>query len=170
MGQLKQKARRARVKAYMDSGLQTSAAQYHEGKRPWGLVKADIAFPCATQNEVSGENAQALIDNGLIGLFECANMPCEEEAVYILKKGKAIFGPAKAVNAGGVGVSGLEMAQNAAFTSWPREEVDEKLKKMMKNIFDSSMEAAKAYSVDLQAGANIAGFKKVADAMLMQGL
>merc|ERR1719232_2130295 len=102
-----------------------------------------------------------MVSKGLKGLFEAANMPSTEKAVEIFKERKVLFGPAKAVNAGGVGVSGLEMAQNAAFTSWGREEVDEKLQVMMKNIYTSSMTAAKNFGCDLQAGANIAGFLKV---------
>jgi len=167
---LKQKSRRARVKEYMDSVVRSLDAQFYEGKRPWGLAKADLAFPCATQNEVNEENAKDLVKNGVTGVFEAANMPCTEQAIAFFKESKVTFGPAKAVNAGGVGVSGLEMAQNAAFTSWGREEVDEKLQVMMKNIYTSSMTAAKNFGCDLQAGANIAGFLKVAEAMKQQGL
>merc|ERR1711879_442725 len=105
------------------------------------------------------ENAKDLVKNGVTGVFEAANMPCTEQAIAFFKESKVTFGPAKAVNAGGVGVSGLEMAQNAAFTSWGRDEVDEKLQVMMKN-----------FGCDLQAGANIAGFLKVAEAMKQQGL
>lgn len=167
---LKQKSRRARCKEYMESGVQSRNAVYHTGKRPWTLAKADLAFPCATQNEISAECAKALVDGGIVGLFEAANMPCTEEAITVLKKSGVLFAPAKAVNAGGVGVSGLEMAQNSAMEKWPRDKVDSKLKDMMKNIYDDSAAAAKKYGVDLQAGANIAGFIKVAEAMKMQGL
>ncbi len=134
--------------------------------------KADMAFPSATQNEINGKDAQHLVDNGVFLVAEGANMPSTPEAIEIYKQHNILYGPAKAANAGGVAVSGLEMSQNSIRLQWPREEVDRKLHEIMKAIHRQAWETAEAYGVpgDLQVGANIAGFVKVADAMLDQGL
>jgi glutamate dehydrogenase/leucine dehydrogenase len=156
-----------RVKEFLDF---IPAAVYHEGERPWG-VKADYAFPCATQNEVHMADAEIMIKNGVKGVFEGANMPSTNDAISVYKKAGIMFGPGKAANAGGVAVSGLEMAQNAQLTQWTREEVDARLKGIMVSIFNQSDAAAKEYGMpgDIQAGANIAGFLRVARAMIAQG-
>ncbi len=134
--------------------------------------KADMAFPSATQNEINGKDAQHLVDNGVFLVAEGANMPSTPEAIEIYKQHNILYGPAKAANAGGVAVSGLEMSQNSIRLQWTREEVDRKLHEIMKAIHRQAWETAEAYGVpgDLQVGANIAGFVKVADAMLDQGL
>ena len=144
---------------------------FYAGKKPWG-VKADILMPCATQNEVGIKEAEAIVANGVKYYVEVSNMPTTNEAVAYLKDNGVIVAPSKAVNAGGVAVSGLEMSQNSMRYSWTAEEVDEKLKGIMKNIFENSIKAANKYGLgdDLVAGANIAGFIKVADAMLAQGV
>ena len=143
---------------------------FFRGEKPWG-VKADVLMPCATQNEVTLEDAKAIVANGVKYYVEVSNMPTTAEAVAYLREAGVIIAPSKAVNAGGVAVSGLEMSQNSMRYSWSAEEVDEKLQGIMKNIYESSLTAAKAYATegDLIAGANIAGFIKVADAMLAQG-
>eukprot|EP00003_Mantamonas_plastica_P023416 TRINITY_DN4212_c0_g1_i1.p1 TRINITY_DN4212_c0_g1~~TRINITY_DN4212_c0_g1_i1.p1 ORF type:complete len:474 (-),score=170.92 TRINITY_DN4212_c0_g1_i1:297-1718(-) len=149
----------------------SSTAEYFEGERPWG-VEADYAFPCATQNEVEEEDAKNMVANGIKLLAEGANMPCTNEAIEILVAGGVTFGPAKAANAGGVAVSALEMAQNAQHMHWKPERVDSELKEIMKNIYESSLSAAEEYGITenkLQVGANIAGFLKVAEAMVDQG-
>ncbi|KAJ2340868.1 hypothetical protein GGF43_006306, partial [Coemansia sp. RSA 2618] len=148
----------------------SETAQYFQGKKPWE-VPADLAFPSATQNEIDLEEADALIANGVKGVFEGANMPSTNEAIEAYKKANVMFGPAKAANAGGVAVSGLEMAQNSQRLQWSREEVDAHLERIMKDIFDNSLAAAQTYNLkdDIQAGANIAGFLKVADSMIQQG-
>ncbi|KAI8319130.1 hypothetical protein GQ54DRAFT_50508 [Martensiomyces pterosporus] len=148
----------------------SSTAQYFPGKKPWE-VQGDLAFPSATQNEIDEEDAKTLIANGVRGVFEGANMPSTNEAIEVYKANSVMFGPAKAANAGGVAVSGLEMAQNSQRLQWTREEVDSKLEKIMKDIFDNSLAAAQKYDLkdDIQAGANIAGFIKVADSMIHQG-
>ncbi len=145
--------------------------EFHAGEKPWG-VKVDICMPCATQNEIKLEEANKIIANGTKYYIEVANMPTTNEAVALLKENGLIVGPSKAVNAGGVAVSALEMAQNSMRYSWTAEEVDEKLKGIMANIHKVSMEAAEEYGLgyDLVAGANIAGFKKVAEAMLAYGV
>ena len=145
--------------------------QFFAGQKPWG-VKADICMPCATQNEIGIEEANKIIANGTKYYIEVANMPTTNEAVALLKEKGLIVGPSKAVNAGGVAVSALEMAQNSMRYSWSAEEVDEKLKGIMTNIHKVSVEAAEEYGLgyDLVAGANIAGFKKVAEAMLAYGI
>ena len=145
--------------------------QFFAGKKPWE-VKVDICMPSATQNEVNAEEAQKIVDNGTKYYIEVANMPTTNDGVELLKKNNVVIGPAKAVNAGGVAVSALEMAQNSMRYSWSSEEVDEKLKGIMKNIHKVSVEAAQEYGFgyDLIAGANIAGFKKVANAMMAQGI
>ncbi|KAJ1762844.1 hypothetical protein LPJ77_001810 [Coemansia sp. RSA 2523] len=148
----------------------SETAQYFQGKKPWE-VPADLAFPSATQNEIDQEDADTLIANGVKGVFEGANMPSTNEAIEAYKKANVMFGPAKAANAGGVAVSGLEMAQNSQRLQWTREEVDSHLERIMKDIFDSSLAASQKYDLkdDIQAGANIAGFLKVADSMIHQG-
>ena len=160
---------RGRIKEYCD---RVQGAEYHEGcKDIWG-IKCDIALPCATQNELDGDAADKLIANGVMAVAEGANMPSTPEAIEkFLAKG-ILFGPAKAANAGGVATSGLEMAQNSARYSWTFEEVDAKLHSIMKTIFHNSFNAAKEYGMEgnLVAGANIAGFLKVADAMKWQGV
>ena len=144
---------------------------FYAGKRPWEQ-KVDIVMPCATQNEVGIEDAKNIVANGVKYYVEVANMPTTAEAVAYLKENGAVIAPSKAVNAGGVAVSGLEMSQNSMRYSWTAEEVDAKLKQIMANIFKNSYEAAKKYGMegDLVAGANIAGFEKVYDAMKWQGV
>ena len=143
---------------------------FYAGQKPWG-VKADILMPCATQNEVGMDEAKKMVENGLKYYVEVSNMPTTNEAMAYLRANGVIVAPSKAVNAGGVAVSGLEMSQNSMRYSWSAEEVDEKLKGIMKSIFDNSIKAAKEYGLgdDLVGGANIAGFLKVADAMMAQG-
>ncbi|MEE2605287.1 MAG: NADP-specific glutamate dehydrogenase [Bacteroidota bacterium] len=145
-------------------------AKFEKGKRPWSL-KCDVALPCATQNEVSESDAKLLIKNGCKCVAEGANMPCEPGAVKQFKLNKILYAPGKASNAGGVAVSGLEMAQNSLRYSWTREEVDQKLKEIMINIHKSCLEYGKEKDfVDYNKGANISSFIKVADAMLAQGV
>ena len=147
-------------------------AEYHEGCKGIWTVKCDVALPCATQNEIDGEAARALVANGVMAVCEGANMPSTPEAVEIFQKSGVIFGPAKAANAGGVAVSGLEMCQNSARYSWTAEEVDAKLKNIMENIFHNVFDASKEFGAEgnLVMGANIAGFMKIADAMKWQGV
>jgi len=144
---------------------------FYAGQRPWG-VKVDVVMPCATQNEVNLDNAKAIVANGTKYYVEVANMPTTADAVAYLKANGVVIAPSKAVNAGGVAVSGLEMSQNSMRYSWTSEEVDAKLHQIMQNIFKNSYEAAKKYGMegDLIAGANIAGFEKVAEAMMAQGV
>ncbi|MEE1357449.1 MAG: NADP-specific glutamate dehydrogenase, partial [Clostridia bacterium] len=144
---------------------------FYAGQKPWG-VKADIIMPCATQNEVDMKEAEMIVANGVKYYVEVSNMPTTNEAVAYLKANGVIVAPSKAVNAGGVAVSGLEMSQNSMRYSWSAEEVDAKLQTIMRNIFESSVKAANEYGLgdDLVAGANIAGFIKVANAMLAQGV
>ena len=146
-------------------------AEFHQGKRPWE-VKCDVALPCATQNELGKEDALKLVENGCICVSEGANMPCTPEAVEIFLENKVLFGPGKAANAGGVATSGLEMSQNSMKLSWTREEVDEKLHRIMCDIHDACVKHGKddAGFVNYVKGANIAGFLKVADAMIEQGV
>ncbi|MBE6655778.1 MAG: NADP-specific glutamate dehydrogenase [Ruminococcaceae bacterium] len=157
---------RNRVEDYADK----FGVPFFKGEKPWG-IKADIMMPCATQNEVGIKEAEAMVANGLKYYVEVANMPTTNEAVAYLKANGVVVAPSKAVNAGGVAVSGLEMSQNSMRYSWEAEEVDAKLKMIMKNIYAASYDAAKKYGMegDLVAGANIAGFIKVAEAMLAQG-
>ena len=157
---------RNRVEDYADK----FGVKFFKGEKPWG-VKADILMPCATQNEVGMKEAEMIVKNGVKYYVEVANMPTTNEAVAYLKANGVIVAPSKAVNAGGVATSGLEMTQNSMRYSWSAEEVDEKLHMIMKNIFNNSVAAAKKYGLgdDLVAGANIAGFLKVADAMKAQG-
>ena len=158
---------RNRVEDYADK----FGVEFFPKQKPWG-VKADILMPCATQNEVDMKEAEMMVANGLKYYVEVSNMPTTNEAVAYLKANGVIVAPSKAVNAGGVAVSGLEMSQNSMRYSWTAEEVDEKLKGIMKNIFNNSVAAANKYGLgdDLVAGANIAGFIKVADAMKAQGV
>lgn len=160
--------KRGRISEYVDT---YSSATYHEGERPWS-VNCDIALPCATQNELNGEEAKQLINNKVIAVAEGANMPTTPEAIEALQKSKVLFSPGKASNAGGVATSGLEMSQNSLRLSWTREEVDEKLKKIMDDIHASCVEYGKGEDgyVDYVKGANVAGFVKIADAMLAQGV
>jgi len=160
--------KRARLTEYAKA---RPSAQYHEGKGVW-TVKCDIALPCATQNELLIDDAKALVANGVIAVAEGANMPTSLEATKYLQDHGVLFCPGKASNAGGVAVSGLEMAQNSARYSWTFEEVDNKLKDIMVNIFHNLDEAAAKYGMkgNYVAGANIAGFLKVADAMIAQGI
>lgn len=146
-------------------------SQYHEGRGLWS-VKCDIALPCATQNELFEEDAKMLIDNGVLAVAEGANMPTTIEATNLLIDAGVLFGPGKAANAGGVATSALEMTQNSMRLSWSFEEVDAKLKDIMENIFKNADDAAEKYghSKNYVVGANIAGFVKVADAMLAQGV
>ena len=145
---------------------------YTEGCKGIWTIKCDIALPCATQNELDGESADALIANGVIAVAEGANMPCTPEATEKFLSAGVLFGPAKAANAGGVATSGLEMSQNSERLSWTFEEVDAKLHGIMVNIFHNAYNAAKEFDYDgnLVVGANIAGFLKVADAMKWQGV
>ena len=158
---------RNRVQDYADK----FGVEFFAGQKPWG-VKADILMPCATQNEVGMKEAEQIVANGVKYYVEVSNMPTTNEAVAFLKENGVIVAPSKAVNAGGVAVSGLEMSQNSMRYSWSAEEVDEKLKGIMKNIFENSVKAANQYGLgdDLVAGANIAGFIKVAEAMKAQGV
>ena len=147
------------------------SAEFTQNARPW-TVPVDCAFPCATQNEMDETNAQTLVQNGVKLVAEGANMPCTPEAVQTFQKAGVLFAPGKASNAGGVAVSGLEMSQNSMRYSWTREEVDAKLKTIMKDIHDNAYEAAKRFGIkgNYVAGANIAGFLKVAEAMIAQGV
>ena len=160
---------RGRIKEYAE---RVASAQYTEGCSGIWSIKCDIALPCATQNELDGDSAKQLIDNGVIAVAEGANMPSTPEAIAAFQSAGILFGPAKASNAGGVATSALEMSQNSQRLSWTFEEVDEKLKGIMQNIFHSSYDAAEKYGHkgDLVVGANIAGFEKVANAMLAQGV
>ncbi|QKX52678.1 NADP-specific glutamate dehydrogenase [Planococcus glaciei] len=147
-------------------------ARFGNDKSEIWTIPCDIALPCATQNEIGRESAEALVDNGIKALGEGANMPCDDEAVRVLTHNQVLFAPAKAANAGGVAVSAMEMSQNSMRYSWTAEEVDAKLHQVMKTIYKNCMETAGKYGSpgNLIVGANIAGFKKVADAMLDHGL
>ena len=160
---------RGRIKEYAD---RVPGAVYTEGFRNIWTVKCDIALPCATQNEINEESATALKNNGVMAVAEGANMPSTPEAIKVFQNAGILFAPGKASNAGGVATSALEMSQNSERLSWTFEEVDEKLQNIMKNIFHSCYDAAEKYgkSGNLVTGANIAGFEKVADAMLAQGI
>ncbi|MDD6169281.1 MAG: NADP-specific glutamate dehydrogenase [Lachnospiraceae bacterium] len=160
--------KRARLTEYAKA---RPSAEYHEGRGVWS-VKCDIALPCATQNELHLDDAKQLVANGCIAVCEGANMPTTEEATKYLQENKVLFVPGKAANAGGVATSALEMSQNSERLSWTFEEVDSKLKDIMVNIYHNIDDAAKRYGKDgdYVAGANIAGFEKVADAMLAQGV
>ena len=160
--------KRGRISEYINV---YSSAKFIAGKRPWE-VKVDIALPCATQNELNGEEAKALVSNGVICVAEGANMPSTPEAISAFQDAKVLFAPGKASNAGGVATSGLEMSQNSLRLSWPAEEVDQRLHGIMVSIHEACVKYGKDESgyVDYVKGANIAGFVKVADSMLDQGL
>ena len=159
---------RGRIGEYVEK---YPSAKFFKGERPWG-VKCDVALPCATQNELNGEEAKVLVANGCMCVAEGANMPSTPEAIHEFQKAKILFAPGKASNAGGVATSGLEMSQNSLRLSWSRKEVDDKLKQIMEDIHDSCVKygTKEDGSVDYITGANIAGFVKVADAMLAQGV
>ncbi|TLM99691.1 glutamate dehydrogenase, partial [bacterium] len=146
-------------------------AQYLAGQHPWSIA-CDCAFPSATQNEINGNDAATLVKNGCTLVSEGANMPSDPDAVTVFLDNKVLYGPGKAANAGGVATSGLEMSQNAQFLSWSREEVDEKLQNIMKNIHRNAYMTAAEYDCpgNYVVGANIAGFLKVANAMIDQGI
>jgi len=160
--------RRGRIKEYVD---EYPSAQYHEGTGVWS-VPVDVALPCATQNELNGDDADALLKNGCICIAEGANMPSTPEAIEKIQAAKILYGPGKAANAGGVAVSGLEMSQNSMRLSWTREEVDQRLHDIMVNIHWACTSTADEYGMpgDYVLGANIAGFIKIADSMLDQGV
>lgn len=159
---------RGRISEYAEH---FTGATYHEGKRPWA-VPCDVALPCATQNELLGDDARELIKNGCIGVSEGANMPTNLEGVHVFKDAKILFAPGKAANAGGVAVSGLEMSQNSARISWKEEQLQHLLVEIMETIHNSCLEYGQVGGghCDYVRGANIAGFKKVADAMLAYGV
>lgn len=161
--------RRARISTYLDH---VPTARYVEGCRGIWTIPCEIALPCATQNELDGAAAQTLVKNGCFAVAEGSNMPCTPEAVTVLQQQKILFAPSKAANAGGVAVSGLEMSQNSQRLSWSFQEVDAKLQEIMTSIYQNTAQAAADHGRpgDLVAGANIAGFLKVADAMLWQGI
>ena len=158
---------RGRIKEYAD---RYPSAKYYPGERPWG-VKCDIAMPCATQNELNGDQAQALVDNGCICVAEGANMPSTPDAIRIFQQHKLLFAPGKAANAGGVATSGLEMTQNSMRITWSPEEVDAKLRSIMVNIHSVCVQYGTQPDgyINYVVGANIGGFMKVANAMLAQG-
>jgi len=158
--------KRGRIKEYAEK----YGAEYHEGQRPWG-IKCDVALPCATQNEINEDEAKTLVSNGCLVVSEGANMPSSPEAVEVFQNNKILYGPGKAANAGGVAVSGLEMSQNSLRLSWTRQEVDQRLQNIIKDIHETCVQYGKEEdgSVNYLKGANIGGFVKVADAMLAQG-
>jgi glutamate dehydrogenase (NADP+) len=160
--------RRGRISEYVD---QYPNAEYHKGGTPWE-VPCEIALPCATQNELNGQDAEKLLKNGCTCVAEGANMPSTLEALHAFQKAKILFAPGKASNAGGVATSGLEMSQNSLRISWTREEVDQRLQAIMSDIHDSCIEYGRDPDgyCNYVKGANIAGFVKVADAMLAQGV
>ncbi len=159
----------ARIKEYAN---RVDGAVYTEGCNGIWTIKCDIALPCATQNEISGESAKILVENGVIAVAEGANMPSTPEAIATFQNAGVMFGPAKAANAGGVATSGLEMSQNSMRYSWTFEEVDSKLKQIMISIFHNAYNASKEFGAEgnLVMGANIAGFLKVAESMMAQGV
>ena len=163
---LKEK-RRGRISEYAEH----FGCEYHEGKRPW-IVPCELAFPCATQNEISQRDAETLIGNGCIAVSEGANMPSEQDAIHVFQAAKILFAPSKAANAGGVAVSGLEMTQNSMRLSWTRDELNTRLRKIMGEIHTKCVQHGTQPDghVDYLKGANIAGFKKVADAILAYGV
>jgi glutamate dehydrogenase (NADP+) len=160
--------KRGRISEYINH---YPAAKYFAGERPWN-IKCDIALPCATQNEVDKEEAQLLVDNGCFCIGEGANMPCSPEAIEVFTNNKILFSPGKASNAGGVATSGLEMSQNSLRLNWTSEEVDSKLHAIMNDIHEACVKYGKDETgyVDYVKGANIAGFVKLADAMIAQGV
>jgi len=159
--------KRGRIKEYADK----YGVDYYEGKRPWG-IKCDVALPCATQNEINGEDAKSLVKNGCYCVTEGANMPSNIDAINVYLENKILYGPGKAANAGGVAVSGLEMSQNSQRLSWTSEEVDTKLHNIMKDIHANCVKYGKQKDgfTNYVNGANIGGFVKVADSMLAQGI
>ena len=159
---------RGRIREYVEEYPQ---AQYHEGMRPW-QEKADIALPCATQNEINGEEAQTLVKNGVIAVAEGANMPSTPEAIKAFQDAKILYSPGKASNAGGVSVSGLEMSQNSERLSWTAKEVDDYLKRIMNDIHENCVKYGTQPDgyINYVKGANVAGFMKVAKAMMAQGI
>ncbi|MDO5038715.1 NADP-specific glutamate dehydrogenase [Clostridium sp.] len=161
--------KRGRIKEYIDY---VKTAKYEEGHRNIWKIKCDIALPCATQGEINKESAEILVKNGVLLVAEGANMPSSLEAIEVFQNNNVMFGPAKAANAGGVACSALEMSQNSMRLSWTKDEVIEKLKDIMRNIYINSRDAAKEYGEEgnLLMGANIAGFLKVAEAMVSQGI
>jgi glutamate dehydrogenase (NADP+) len=161
--------KRARIEEYTKH---SKSAKYFADCKPFGNVKCDFVFPCATQNEIDEKDAGGIVKNGAIGVFEGANMPCTNEAINVFHKHKVIFGPAKACNAGGVAVSGLEMSQNSMRMNWTVKEVEEKLHEIMRTIFNKCSATAQQYGRpdDLQFGANVAAFLKVSSAMRDQGV
>jgi glutamate dehydrogenase (NADP+) len=160
--------KRSRIEEYVKK---YPKAKYYKGQRPWS-VKCDVALPCATQNEVNGDEAKTLLKNGCFVVSEGANMPSTPDAIVAYQKAKILYAPGKASNAGGVATSGLEMSQNSLRINWTREEVDQRLKKIMSDIHDSCIKFGKQDDgyIDYVRGANISGFVKVADAMLAQGV
>ena len=160
--------KRGRISEYLEA---YPNAMFIKGKTPWE-VKCDVALPCATQNELIEDDANTLVNNGCICVSEGANMPSTKDAINVFHKAKILFAPGKASNAGGVATSGLEMTQNSLRFNWTREEVDLKLKDIMSNIHDACIKYGKDEDgyIDYVKGANIAGFVKVADAMLAQGV
>ena len=164
--------RRGRIVEYVD---RFTGATFHDGQRPWA-VPCDVALPCATQNEVNGDDARTLIANGCIAVAEGANMPTDLDGVHVFKRAKILFAPGKGANAGGVAISGLEMSQNSARLSWEADELQKLLVEIMEGIHDRCVEfgrldgAREGDYVDYVRGANIAGFVKVADAMLAFGV
>ena len=161
--------KRARISTYVDY---VPTAKYVEGCSGIFQLKADIILPCATQNEIDEESAKAIVANGAIGVFEGANMPCTPEAISVIKNAGLLYSPGKASNAGGVATSGLEMSQNSERLSWSFDEVDSKLKGIMESLYATCAATAEKYGMpgDIQSGANIAGFLKVAEAMIAQGV
>ena len=158
--------KRGRISKYAEK----FKVKYYDGDRPWG-IKCDIALPCATQNEINDADAKQLVSNGCRVISEGANMPSDPEAISIFQGTDVLFGPGKASNAGGVATSGLEMSQNSMRINWDRDEVDKKLKNIMKNIHSACLNYGQEKErVNYVKGANIAGFIKVADAMLDQGV
>jgi glutamate dehydrogenase (NADP+) len=159
---------RGRIKEYAD---EYPTAKYVAGERPWH-EKADIALPCATQNEINAEQAQALVDNGVIAVAEGANMPTLPDAIKIFQDAKLLYSPGKASNAGGVSVSGLEMSQNSERLSWTSKEVDDYLKRIMNDIHENCVKYGTQPDgyINYVKGANVAGFMKVANAMMAQGI
>ncbi len=158
--------RRGRISEYAEK----YGVEFHAGKRPWGVV-CDVALPCATQNEINKEEAEMLVKNGCIAVSEGANMPTEDDAVEVFQKAKIMYAPSKAANAGGVAVSGLEMSQNSARISWTEDDLNKQLREIMANIHHRCIEHGREGDyIDYVRGANIAGFIKVADAMLAYGV
>ena len=161
--------RRGRIQEYTQA---FKRAEFHEGRRPWA-VTCDLALPCATQNELDGDEARMLVENGCVGVAEGANMPTDLDGVHVFKEAKILFAPGKASNAGGVAISGLEMSQNSARISWKEQELQKLLIEIMTGIHDRCVEhgsTAGGGHIDYVRGANIAGFVKVADAMLAYGV